>query len=151
MIKSIINKRKYFPVNLKFKYNGDVISDVKTVANKFDKFFVNVGESLANEIPSIDRCPSEYIQVEISEKFFVSAVTEDEIGKIICNFKDSAAGWDDLRPRIIKLIQSCIKRPLAHICNRSFMTGIWWWYGIFQLQACFCVTCTVKNTRKTYV
>ena len=55
MIKSIINKRKYCPVNLKFKYNGDVISDGKTVANKFNKFFVNVGESLANEIPSIDR------------------------------------------------------------------------------------------------
>ena len=124
MIKSIINKRKYCLVNLKSKYNGDVISDGKTVANKFNKFFVNVGESLANEIPSIDRCPSEYIKVEISENFFVSAVTEDEIGKIICNFKDSAAGWDDLRPRIMKLIQSCIKRPLAHICNRSFMTGI---------------------------
>ena len=78
MIKSIINKRKYCPVNLEFKYNGDVISDGKTVANKFNKFFVNVGESLANEIPSIDRCPSEYIKVEISENFFVSAVTEDE-------------------------------------------------------------------------
>ena len=124
VIKSIINKRKYCPVNLKFKYNGDVISDGKTVANKFNTFFVNVGESLANEIPFIDRCPSEYIKVEISENFFVSAVTEDEIGKIICNFKDSAAGWDDLRPRIMKLIQSCIKRPLTHICNRSFVTGI---------------------------
>ena len=80
VIKSIINKRKYCPVNLKFKYNGDVISDRKTVANKFDNFFVNVGQSLANEIPSIDRCPSEYIKVEISENFFVSAVTENEIG-----------------------------------------------------------------------
>ena len=87
-------------------------------------FFVNVGESLTNEIPSTDRCPSEYIKCEISEKFYASAVTEDEICKIICNFKDSAAGWDDLRPRIMKLIQNCIKSPLAHICNRSFMTGI---------------------------
>ena len=44
--------------------------------------------------------------------------------KIICNFKDIAAGWDDLRPRIMKLIQNCIKSPFAHICKRSFMTGI---------------------------
>ena len=109
---------------LGIQYNGDVISDGNTVANKFNKFFVNVCKSLANEIPSIDRCPREYIKVEISENFFVSAVTEDELGKMICNFKDSAAGWDDLRPRIIKLIQSCIKRPLVHICNRSFMTGV---------------------------
>ena len=62
--------------------------------------------------------------MEISENFFVSAVTEDEIGKIICNFKDSAAEWDDLRPSIMKLIQSCIKRPCAHIYYRYFMTGV---------------------------
>ena len=71
---------------LGIQYNGDVISDGNTFANKFNTFFVNVGESLANEIPSIDRCPSEYIKVEISENFFVSAVTGDEIGKIICHF-----------------------------------------------------------------
>ena len=40
------------------------------------------------------------------------------------NFPHKCAGWDDLRPRIMKFIQSCIKRPLAHICNRSFITGI---------------------------
>ena len=68
--------------------------------------------------------PERNIKVKISENFFVSAVTIDEICKIICNFKDSAAGWDDLRPRIIKLIQSYIKRPLAHICNHSFIRGI---------------------------
>ena len=168
MIKSIINKRKYCPVNLKFKYNGDVISDGKTVANKFNTFFVNVGESLANEIHSIDRYPSEYIKVEISDNFFVSAVTEDEIGKIICNFHGSAVGWYDLRPRIIKLIQSGIKKTTfgpymqsllydRHIpkwvknCKCCSNIQIWWWYGIFQLQACFCVTCIVKNIRKTYV
>ena len=94
------------------------------IANRFNNFFVNVGESLANEIPPTDRCPIEYIKYEISEKFYASAVTEDEICKIICNFKNSAVGRDDLRPRIIKLIQNCIKSPLAHICNRSFMTGI---------------------------
>ena len=126
VIKSIINKRKYCPVHSKFKYmyNGDVISDGKIIANKFNNFFVNVGESLAKEIPSTSRCPSEYIRFEISEKFFASTVTKDEIYKIICNCKDSAAGWDDLRPRIMKLIQNCIKSPLAHICNRSFVTGI---------------------------
>ena len=124
VIKPIINKRKYCPVNSKFKYNGDVINDGKIIANRFNNFFVNVGDLLANEIPSTDRCSSEYIKYEISEKFYASAVTEDEICKIIRNFKDSAAGWDDLRPRIMKLIQNCIKSPLVHICNRSFMTGI---------------------------
>ena len=38
VIKSIINKRKYCPVNSKFKYNGDVISDGKIIANRFNMF-----------------------------------------------------------------------------------------------------------------
>ena len=49
--------------------------------------------------------------------------------------------------------------PSSYIVNMCILSWdkccsniqIWWWYGIFQLQACFCVTCTVKNTRKTYV
>ena len=79
MIKSITNKRKYCPVNSKFKYNGGGISDGKIIANKFNNFFVNTGESLAKEIPSTNRCPSDYIRFEISENFFACIVIEDEI------------------------------------------------------------------------
>ena len=92
VIKSIINKQTYCPVNSKFKYNGDVISDGKIIANIFNIFFVNVGESLAKEIPSTNRCPSEYIRFEISEKFFASTVTEDEIYKMICNLRTVLLG-----------------------------------------------------------
>ena len=38
IIKSIINKRKYCPVYSKFKYNDDVISDEKIIANRFNIF-----------------------------------------------------------------------------------------------------------------
>ena len=54
---------------------------------------------------------------------FVS-VTENEICKIIGSFKDSAAGWDDLKSSMIKHIKESIIVPLVHICNRSFETGI---------------------------
>ena len=39
VINSIINKRKYCPVNSKFQYNGDVISDGKIIANRFNNFW----------------------------------------------------------------------------------------------------------------
>ena len=126
VIKSSINKRKYCPVNPKFKYNGDFISDGKIIANKFNHFFVNVGQSLANEIPFTNRWSSEYIKYEISKIFYASAVTEDEMCRIICNFKDSAAGWDGLRSRILKLIHKCIKSPLAHDDNQPVCFICWW-------------------------
>ena len=52
VIKSIINKRKYCPVNTKFKYNDGEITDGKLIANKFNIFFVNVGESFSKCNPT---------------------------------------------------------------------------------------------------
>ena len=39
-------------------------------------------------------------------------------------FKDSAAGWDSLKPSIINNIKEYVKLPLACICNLSFSTGV---------------------------
>ena len=38
--------------------------------------------------------------------------------------KDSAAGYEGLKAFIIKQIKEVIVTPLVHICNHSFMTGI---------------------------
>ena len=56
-------------------------------------FFVNIGASLAKNIPVSDKEPSEYMTHDILEMFHLSPVAEAEIDKIISNFKDSAAGW----------------------------------------------------------
>ena len=56
--------------------------------------------------------------------FYLSPVAEAEVDKIISNFKDSAAGWDELKPSIIKTVKDSIKIPLAHIGNLSFDKGI---------------------------
>ena len=39
-------------------------------------------------------------------------------------FKDNAAGWDNLKPNIIKNIKEYVNFPRAHICNLSFPTGV---------------------------
>ena len=38
----------------------------------------------------------------IDSIFNINPVTEDEITKIVGQFEGSAAGWDDLKPSIIK-------------------------------------------------
>ena len=35
------------------------------------------------------------------EMFYLTPVAESEVDKIISNFRDSAAGWDELKPSII--------------------------------------------------
>ena len=101
IIKTVINKRKHNAACTKFKCNDSTITDGNDIANRFNKFFVNIGASLAKNIPVSDKQPSEYMTHNISEMFYLSPVAEAEVDKIISNFKDSAAGWDKLKPSII--------------------------------------------------
>ena len=124
IIKSIINKRKYTPISNKFKDNDKVISDGNIIANKFNNFFINVGKTLAKTIPGSNKMPLDYITDNNVNKFYFIPVTDSEVSNILGTIKDSAAGWDGLKAFIIKQIKEVIVTPLVHICNRSFMTGI---------------------------
>ena len=79
---------------------------------------------MAKSIPPTDKNPVDYIQQDILSTLNFDPVTENEICKIIASFKYSAAGWDDLKPNMIKHIKESIIVPLVHIYNRSFVTGI---------------------------
>ena len=59
-----------------------------------------------------------------TDLFIFDPVSENEILKIISNFKDSSAGWDELKPLMMKNIKESIKTPLTHICNKSFSSGL---------------------------
>ena len=124
VIKAVINKRKYTPVNSKFKVNGTTTNDGNVIANKFNTFFVNVGTVLAKSITPTDKNPVDYIHQDIINTLYFDPVTENEICKIIGSLIDSAAGWDGLKSSMIKHIKESITVPLVHICNRSFVTGI---------------------------
>ena len=123
-MKSVINKRNYSPSSTKFKYNGNIIDDGSEISNRFNKFFVHVGESLASVIPQSSKVPCDYLKHDIVNKLYLDPVTDDEVERIIHHFKESAAGWDELKPTVVKSIRKCIISPLAHICNLSFATGI---------------------------
>ena len=123
-MKMIINKRKYKLVCKKFKHNDQVIENGHDIANRFNRFFVNVGSTLANKIPVSNECPLDFMKFNNASVFGVTQVEESEIVNIISNFNDSAAGWDEFKPKVIKSIKHSVKIPLAHISNLSFTSGI---------------------------
>ena len=124
IIKTIINKRKYRPSASEFKCYGKTITNGRQISDKFNKFFVNVGSDLTKNIPKSRKDPMDYINLEVNECFYVMPVTDEETAKIIASFKDSSAGWDELKPVIMKNIKHCSAKPLTHICNLSFKTGV---------------------------
>ena len=93
-------------------------------SEKIKSFFVHVGESLASVIPQCTKVPSDYLKLDTVNKMYLDPVTENEIDKIFLNFRDSSAGWDELKPTVDKSIRYCIKSRIRHICNLSFRTGI---------------------------
>ena len=144
-------------VTKRFLYNGKIVEDGKEIADRFNNFFVNVGSTLAKAIPPVSKSPTEYIKENMMNCFYIRPVTEIEIVNVISDFKDSAAGWDELKPSVIRGIKEFIKMPLRHICNLSFNTGLFPWelkvanvvpifksgddMLFFQLSSCFCVAC----------
>ena len=86
ILKMVINKRKYTHVCRQFQSNGKVVSNGLEISNKFNRFFVNVGSTLASAVTPTNKNPSDYMT---SNKvlFVVSSVTETEIEKIIDNLK----------------------------------------------------------------
>ena len=126
IIKQVINKNKYSSTCKKFKHNDKTIEDGVDIANGFNDFYVNVGQSLARKIPKTNKAPCDFMKnCNVNNCTFTPAhVTPEEVLKIIANFKDSAAGWDELKPGIVKIVRHSIHVPLAHISNLSFNQGL---------------------------
>ena len=140
----------------KFQTNGKVVSDGHEISNKFNRFFVNVGSTLANAIPPTNKDPSEYMT---SNKvlFVLSSVTENEIEKI--------ENWEFKRKRMwlgrakaqnheiywTKYQNSFYAHKQFVISNRGISSWtkncqcgtniqIWWWNNFYKLQTSICLT-----------
>ena len=112
ILKRIINKHRYRSAVQEFNSNGTIIKDGEQTANKFNNLFVNVGSNLSRAIPKSNKDPWNFIQQTPYECFCVMQVNDEEVVKIISSFKDSSAGWDELKPGIIKNIKGC---KLCHL------------------------------------
>ena len=120
VIKTVINKRKYTHINTKFKCNDKIAEDGQVISNKFNNFLVNFGTTLAKNILLSNKSPTEYIITNTTDLFILDPVSENDVLRIISNFKDSSAGWYELKPLMMKNIKETIKTPSTHICNKSF-------------------------------
>ena len=74
-------------------------------------------------IPSSYENPTDYVSYCAVNAFYLALVTDNEICKIIGTFKDSAAGWVDMRANVIKHIKEIVCIPLKYICNLALSSG----------------------------
>lgn len=128
------------------------------VAQKLNEFFVNIGPELADKIPNVDKTGndlSQYIKTN-PHSMFLRAVDEVEIVSIVQKFKNKSTDCDRVDMVVVKKVIDEIAKPLSHICNLSFQTGIFpskmktaKIIPLYKVSACFYSASICKNFRKT--
>jgi len=121
LIKEILKRNGKDNKNNKFIINNEIVTSNKAIAQAFNKYYVNIGSSLASQIENVDVNPKSYIKNYNTASLFLEPVTE--VLQIMKSLKDSSPGWDEIKSTIIKKSEALLC-PLTHICNCSLLTGV---------------------------
>ena len=123
-LKDVINKKKVSSPCSKFTVTLETTTDKMKITNGFNKYFVNIGPTLARDIPQDDKSSTTYMENRVFESMVITPVIMEEVQSIIKNFKDSGAGWDSIAARVVKTTHSSFIVPLTHIMNMSLLNGV---------------------------
>ena len=127
LINKIINKSNFvdkLPTSINLP-NGQSETNVHAIAENFNNFFVNIGKTLAESIPSTSIQAQSYIKRSPANSFALSLTDEYEINAIIANLKNKhSAGPDDIPVGVVKAVKETISPILSKIINISFETGV---------------------------
>ena len=123
VIKEVINKKKQNSYPTQFKIGNCKESNRHTIADKFNKYFTNIGNDLAKLIPRGVKDPLSYIPQSNSQTMYVAPVQSCEVIKIIQTLKNSSAGHDNIHSSILKKTYNLYLEPLTHVLNLSLTQG----------------------------
>jgi hypothetical protein len=125
IIKEIINKNKKKSQKLpNISINGHLTEDPQLIANSFNNFFTNIGNTLDKKNSRNNIDPISFIPKNYTINLFLNPATEQEINKIIDNLKNCAVGWDLFPSSIFKENKTPLSSVLLHIVNLSLEQGI---------------------------
>ena len=74
-------------------------------------------------LPPVSADPCSYVQAN-QNSIYLKPVTNEELSKLLSEMKNAAAGYDDMKPFVIKQASESLMAPLVHICNLSLSTGL---------------------------
>ncbi len=109
----------------KFIINNNVITNPNTISEEFCKYFTEVGDKLASNIPKSKHSYEEHnTRPRNPRSIYISPTDTNEITKIISMMKSkNSSGHDNLNSILIKQIKHSISTPLTIIANKSLEHG----------------------------
>ena len=124
IIKQVIKQNKISRNPGKFQQNKGTTSDPATIADAFNNYFVNIGPTLASNIPDQGIEYRSYMPSGNDYSMFLTPVSAPEVKKIIGHLKDDSPGKDGVTSKSLKCITDHIALPLSRLANISFSEGI---------------------------
>ena len=102
---------------------GNTIHDEKLIADRLNKYFVQVGPNLSNKFPASPRDFSEYLY-PVDCEFQFHTINDETVYRQIMKLKpNKGAGLDKIPPKLIKDSAVVIAPYLNHIFNLSLSEG----------------------------
>jgi len=127
VIKDVINKTgKSSDFPMYFTLNNVNLSNPMTIANAFNKYFVNIGPKLASNLTPIEnRSFQDYLTNPVNHSFQFQRINESAVIEIIDKLQNkTSSGFDGLSNKLLKLIKYEVVKPLTFIINQTLCTGI---------------------------
>jgi len=125
VINSVMNndRRSSSPLNLTI--NNTVTNDPLIIVNEFNKYFVNIGPSLANKIPVTNNSVYDYLPPSKPASMALYPTDESEVFNLISNLKNvTSSGIDDIPTNIVKFASKYILPTLVKLINCTLAHGI---------------------------
>lgn len=124
-MKDILNKKHVSKINSCFLVDSKLIENSRDIANAFNDFFINVGNSLSVALP---HCPTDFksfLRGNYKDSFSLHLTTPQEICNIISSMASKhSVGYDNIPTHLMKTVAKCIAEPLSFIVNQSFHHGV---------------------------
>lgn len=113
--------------NISLSFNNILIENPETICNIFCDYYTNMVESKI--IPSLDVAQSlekiPFLSNDKNLSFIPRPITEEELDKLIIKLNNKySTGYDEIPMPIIKCAKFYLLKPLTHIINSSFISGI---------------------------
>ena len=128
ILNTIINKKtNTSKLPSHFECNEINIVSKQSIADGFNNFFVDVGSNLDKKITVVDNAASiyDFMGQQCPNSMFINPVSEDEVVNIIKSCKPKhSKDCDDINMYVLSKVTDQIVKPLVHIFNLSFSSGI---------------------------
>ena len=105
-------------------YNGRLLKEPVEIANAFNRYFIDIGPSLANQIHTHHNY-KEYLRNPSKNQIALQPIEEYKVLQVIDRLKNkSSKGIDGISNNLIKTAKYVFAKPLTLIINQMLYSGI---------------------------